>query len=186
MQVAGASVSRRSSMPQEAWPKMRLGALSTENGIFRYDGTHFQSYGKKDGIPTSNAAVFGEAPDGSLLAGGSFGLYRLTANQFKQIPMPGAARVSFGAGIRSDGNGRSYIATDRGLVAITREEGTNKLKLELLPAPPHLGDSVAYGVLAETNGSGGAAVSNSVLRKAEKRGSLASLLAFLRLNGKAS
>jgi len=58
--------------------------LSTENGIFRYDGAHFQSYGEKDGIPASNAAVFGEAPDGSLLVGSNLGLYRLTANQFRQ------------------------------------------------------------------------------------------------------
>jgi diguanylate cyclase (GGDEF)-like protein len=63
--------------------------------------------------------------------------------------MPGAAKVSFGAGIQSDGKGRSYIATDGGLVAMTRTGGTNQLKLELLQTPPHLGDSTAYGVLAE-------------------------------------
>jgi diguanylate cyclase (GGDEF)-like protein len=125
--------------------------LSTESGIFRYDGARFKSYGERDGIPASNAAVFGEAPDGSLLAGGNFGLYRLTANQFQKVPIPGAAKVSFGAGIQSDGNGRSYIATDRGLVAMTSDGGTNQLKLELLRTPPHLGDAVAYGVLAEKN-----------------------------------
>jgi ligand-binding sensor domain-containing protein len=123
--------------------------LSTESGIFRYDGARFQSYGEKDGIPSSNAAVFGEAPDGSLLVGSNSGLYRLTANQFQQVTMPGAAKVSFGAGIQSDGKGRSYIATDGGLVAMTRTGGTNQLKLELLQTPPHLGDSTAYGVLAE-------------------------------------
>jgi diguanylate cyclase (GGDEF)-like protein len=125
--------------------------LSTENGIFRYDGARFQSYGEKDGIPASNAAVFGEAPDGSLLVGNNLGLYRLSANQFRQVPMPGATKVSFGAGIESDGNGRSYIATDGGLEAVTRDGRTNQLKLDLLPTPPHLGDRTAYGVLAEKN-----------------------------------
>jgi diguanylate cyclase (GGDEF)-like protein len=125
--------------------------LSTESGIFRYDGARFQSYGEKDGIPSSNAAVFGEAPDGSLLVGSNAGLYRLTANQFRKVPMPGAAKVSFGAGIGSDGNGRSYIATDGGLLAMTRSGRTNQLNLELLQTPPHLGDPVAYGVLAEKN-----------------------------------
>jgi diguanylate cyclase (GGDEF)-like protein len=125
--------------------------LSTENGIFRYDGAHFRSFGTNEGIPTTNAAVFGEAPDGSLLAGGSFGLYRLTADQFKQVPMPGAAKVSFGAGVQSDGKGRSYIATDGGLVAMTWDAGASRLELTLLPSPPHLGNSGAYGVFAEDN-----------------------------------
>ena len=125
--------------------------LGTENGIFRYDGARFQPYGKKEGIPTSNATVFGEAPDGSLLAGGDFGLYRLIANQFKPVPMPGAAKVSWGTSIQSDGNGQSYIATEAGLVSMTRDGGTDQLKLELLPTPPHLGDPAAYGILMEKN-----------------------------------
>ena len=123
--------------------------LSTENGIFRYDGTGFKSYGEKNGIPTSNAAVFGEAPDGSLLAGTNSGLYRLTANQFKRVPMPGATKVSFGSGIESDGSGRSWIPTDGGLVSMTWNEGTRQWALALLPPSPHLGGSAAYGVLAE-------------------------------------
>jgi diguanylate cyclase (GGDEF)-like protein len=123
--------------------------LSTESGIFRYDGAHFQSYGEKDGIPASNAAVFGEAPDGSLLAGTNSGLYRLTENQFKQIPMPGAAKVSFGSGIQSNGSGRSWIATDGGLLEVTRNGGADQLTLAMLPSPQHLGSPAAYGVFAE-------------------------------------
>src|ERR1700691_1444839 len=49
--------------------------VSTENGIFRYDGDRFESFGTAQGIPISSAAAFGEAPDGSLLAGGGFGVY---------------------------------------------------------------------------------------------------------------
>ena len=125
--------------------------LSTENGVFRYDGTRFQSYGLAAGLPTSNAAVLGEAPDGSLLAGGSFGLYRLVANRFEQIPMPGGTKVSFGAGIRSDGRGRSFIASDGGLMAMSIDGRTKEVKLALVPTPPHLGDSAAYGVFTEKN-----------------------------------
>ena len=124
--------------------------LSTEGGIFRYDGARFQAYGEKDGIPASNAAVFGEAPDGSLLAGTSSGLYRLSANHFNQLLMPGGAtKVSFGSGIQSDGSERSWIATDGGLVALTRDRGTDKLTLALFPSPPHRGEPIAYGVFAE-------------------------------------
>jgi len=123
--------------------------LSTETGIFRYDGARFQSYGETDGIPASNAAVFGEAPDGSLLAGTNSGLYRLTENQFKRIPMPGAAKVSFGSGIQSDGRGRSWIATDGGLVEMTRSGAADQVTLSMFSSPPHLGNPTAYGVLAE-------------------------------------
>ena len=123
--------------------------LSTEAGIFRYDGTRFKAYGEKSGILTSNAAVFGEAPDGSLLAGTNSGLYRLTANQFKKVPMPGAAKVSFGSGIESDGSGRTWIATDGGLVVMTWNGGTEQLELALFSTPPHLGNPDAYGVFAE-------------------------------------
>jgi len=124
--------------------------LGTESGIFRYDGAHFQSYGEKEGIPASNAAVFGEAPDGSLLAGTSSGLYQLSANQFRQVPIPGGATgVSFGSGIQYDGRERSWIATDGGLMALTRDGATDKLTLALFPSPPHRGDPIAYGVFAE-------------------------------------
>jgi len=46
----------------------------TEAGVFRYDGTRFQSFGKNEGMPASNAVMFGEAPDVRLLVGGGFGL----------------------------------------------------------------------------------------------------------------
>ena len=61
--------------------------VSTENGVFRYDGERFQSFGRNEGLPPSNGAMFGEAPDGSLLVGGNFGLYRkeATGDQFRQI-----------------------------------------------------------------------------------------------------
>ena len=128
--------------------------LSTESGIFRYDGARFQSYGPKDGIPTSNAAVFGKAPDGRLLAGTSSWLFILTANYFRQVPLPGAAKVSFGSGIQSEGSARSWIATDSGLMVMswdggTNNPGTNHLRIEPFPTPPHLGNQAAYSVFAE-------------------------------------
>src|SRR5580700_9049757 len=50
--------------------------VSTENGIYRYDGERFQPFGANEGIPASSGVAFGEAPDGSLLAGGEIGLFR--------------------------------------------------------------------------------------------------------------
>src|SRR5579862_5071596 len=52
--------------------------VSTENGIFRYDGERFEPFGQEQGIPPTSGAAFGDAPDGSLLVGGDFGLYQLS------------------------------------------------------------------------------------------------------------
>jgi ligand-binding sensor domain-containing protein len=122
--------------------------LSTENGVFRYDGERFRAFGQDEGLPVSNAAVFGEAPDGSLLVGGKFGLYRRVPaeNRFSKVQMPGASQVMWGSGIQLDGHGVTYIATDAGLMVM------NGSQLRLLDPPPHSGSPSAYGLLAE-NGS---------------------------------
>src|SRR5580658_5297107 len=75
------------SLFQDSWGFIWL---STENGIFRYDGARFEQVGQAQGMPPSNAAMFGEAPDGRVLAGGSFGLYMQAGNRFEAVPMPGA------------------------------------------------------------------------------------------------
>ena len=48
--------------------------VSTENGIFRCDGDRFEAFGASQGMPSNSGSAFGEAPDGSLLVGGDFGL----------------------------------------------------------------------------------------------------------------
>ena len=123
--------------------------LGTENGIFRYDGTRFQACSQSEGMPASNAAMFGEAPDGTLLVGGSFGLYRQVSDRFESVNMPGAKEVMWGDGIQSDGKGRTWIATNGGLMSMTREAGVDRLRL--VAAPQHTGASGAYGILVERN-----------------------------------
>ena len=125
--------------------------LSSEGGIFRYDGQRFQPFGQTEGLPASNGAVFGEAPDGGLLAGGSFGLYREAGNRFERVAMPGAETISWGAAIQSDANGRTYIATEAGLMVMTREPATNRLLLNTMRQPAHSGGPAAYGILVEKN-----------------------------------
>ena len=120
--------------------------LGTENGIFRYDGTRFQPWGKGEGLPASNKSVFGEAPDGRLLVGGDFGLYGLTGSRFEKVPLPRGGKLSWGAGIRSGPDGKTYIATDAGLVVMSAQG-----KLGLVPQPAHSGDAAARGIFAEKN-----------------------------------
>ena len=91
--------------------------VSTENGIFRYDGDRFESFGPAQGIPISSIAAFGDAPDGSLLAGGAFGLYRLQGNHFDKVPVS-FKTVSPSQGIASDGKGHTFLGTESGLVEL--------------------------------------------------------------------
>lgn len=96
--------------------------VSTENGIYRYDGDRFESFGPAQGIPISSAAAFGEAPDGSLLVGGSFGLYHLRGNSFEKLQVT-FKTVSWAQGIESDGKGHTYLGTEAGLVELQSEPG---------------------------------------------------------------
>jgi ligand-binding sensor domain-containing protein len=68
--------------------------VSTENGIFRYDGDRFEAFGPAQGIPLVGGVAFGEGPDGLLLVGGAIGLYHLSGNRFErsQVPVPNVRR----------------------------------------------------------------------------------------------
>ena len=54
--------------------------VSTEDGIYRYDGERFEAFGPAQGIPVTSGAAIGEAPDGSLLVSddGSGSIWRVS------------------------------------------------------------------------------------------------------------
>ncbi len=109
--------------------------VSTENGIFRYDGDRFEAFGPAQGIPITSAVAFGEAPDGTLLAGGSIGLYHLTGNSFEKLPVP-FKTVSWAQGIQSDGKGHTFLGTDSGLMELYSEAGEDGFAVKKFPRGP--------------------------------------------------
>ncbi|MGC1448888.1 MAG: EAL domain-containing protein [Candidatus Sulfotelmatobacter sp.] len=109
--------------------------VSTENGIFRYDGDRFEAFGPEQGIPIASASAFGEAPDGSMLAGGTFGLYRLRGNRFEKLPV-NFKTVSWAQGIQSDGKGHTFLGTDSGLMELASEAGHDGFAVHGFPQPP--------------------------------------------------
>jgi diguanylate cyclase (GGDEF)-like protein len=115
--------------------------VSTENGIFRYDGDRFEVFGPAQGIPTTSAAAFGEAPDGSLLAGGNFGLYHLHGNSFEKLPVPFKI-VSWAQGIQSDGKGHTFLGTETGLVELYSERGQDGFAVRGFPQAATSGPTV--------------------------------------------
>ena len=122
--------------------------VSTENGIFRYDGDRFEGFGPAQGIPISSVAAFGEAPDGSLLVGGTFGLYQLRANRFEKLPVS-FKTVSWAQGIQSDGQGHTLLGTDAGLIELSFEPGHQGFVERAFPRAPGSSGANVDAVLVE-------------------------------------
>ncbi|HXR38092.1 MAG TPA: diguanylate cyclase [Terracidiphilus sp.] len=122
--------------------------VSTENGIYRYDGDRFELFGPAKGIPSSFESAFGEAPDGSLLAGGSFGLYRLAGNRFEKVATP-FKTVSGLQSIQSDGKGHTFVGTDAGLVELDSSPAKADFVFRIFPQPQGTSGPQAYGILVD-------------------------------------
>jgi len=122
--------------------------VSTENGIYRYDGDRFEAFGIAQGIPANAGATFGDAPDGSLLVGGDFGLYRLSGNRFDKL-QAAAKRVMWVQGIQSDGKGHTFLGTDAGLVELSSGGSQNEFALQTFPQPVGTTGSGAHAVMVE-------------------------------------
>jgi len=122
---------------------------ATENGVFRYDGQRFRRYGPDEGLPREVILSLGEAPDGSVLAGCRAGLYYLHGDRFESLELPGAGGVGAYSGIQSDGKGRTYITTERGLVVAGNAIGGGKPAFRLLPTPGGAGGPNTHGVFLE-------------------------------------
>jgi diguanylate cyclase (GGDEF)-like protein len=118
----------------------------TVNGYFRYDGERFEAFGTSQGVPNSPGTALGDGPDGSLLAGGSFGLLRLRGNHFEKLPVPFKS-VGELEGIQSDGKGHTYVNTEYGLAVLTMEPGTDRYAVHMIPPPAGTPVTTLNGVL---------------------------------------
>ncbi|HTR26902.1 MAG TPA: EAL domain-containing protein [Terriglobales bacterium] len=128
----------------------RVGFLwvSTENGIFRYDGERFEAFGPEQGIPLNSAAAFGEAPDGSLLVGGNIGLYHLRGNRFEKLGLPFKS-VNWAQGIQADGKGHTYLGTDAGLMELSADTSGGGFHMRPLARAEATSAPEVYGVFVD-------------------------------------
>ena len=99
-------------------------------------------------FPPIPASAFGDAPDGSLLIGADFGLYRLSGNRFEPVPGP-FKTISWAQGIQADGKGHTFLATDAGLVELSRVPGKDGFAQRILPQAPGTSDPGVYSVLVD-------------------------------------
>jgi len=123
--------------------------VGTENGLFRYDGQRFQRYASAEGLPSDIVLSVGEAPNGSLLAGYRAGLFEQKGQRFEKVPLPGTNGVDGFNSILFDGTGRTFIATERGLVEVTTPNAGGGLALRLFPTPAAAGGPNAHGIFLE-------------------------------------
>ena len=122
--------------------------VSTEDGIYRYDGDRFEAFATEQGIPPNSGMAFGDAPDGSLLAGGSIGLYRLSGNRFEKLPVD-FNTIAWAQGIQSDGKGHTFLGTDAGLVELYSEPGQTQYGMRRFPQPVGTSGQGAFAILVD-------------------------------------
>src|SRR5271170_1904310 len=58
--------------------------VGTQNGLFRYDGSRFNSFGKAEGLPAGRIDSLHEAVDGTLWVGTQLGLAKRAGSALKQ------------------------------------------------------------------------------------------------------
>jgi diguanylate cyclase (GGDEF)-like protein len=123
--------------------------VSTENGVYRFDGERFEAFGVEQGLPPSTSGVaFGDAPDGSLLVGGQTGLYELRGNRFLRVPVP-FKTVDWAQGIQSDGRGHTYLGTDSGLFVLSSQPGQEWFAIRKVVSPMAETGTEAHAVLVD-------------------------------------
>jgi len=128
----------------------RVGFLwvSTENGVYRYDGERFEAFGLAQGMPANSGVAFGDAPDGSLLVGGIIGLYRLHGNRFEKVPAS-FKTINWAQGIQADGHGRTYIGTELGLVVLSSQPGRESFSMLTVDRAARTSGPEAFGILLD-------------------------------------
>lgn len=123
--------------------------VSTQGGVFRYDGDRFHRFGSSRGLPDMSGASFAEAADGTLLVGGSKGLYQFAGDRFEKVPLPGNPQISWLHGMQANAAGHVYIATTAGLIALSGARGG--FSFRYIPNPPQVKGRDASSVLVDGN-----------------------------------
>ncbi|MCC6391732.1 MAG: response regulator [Bryobacterales bacterium] len=89
--------------------------VGTKNGLYRYDGTRFKAYRRRDGLPDGGIGALHVARDGVLWAGTRKGLARFADGRFLTV-LDGVDIYAAGT-IDSGRDGTTYLATPRGVMS---------------------------------------------------------------------
>jgi signal transduction histidine kinase/ligand-binding sensor domain-containing protein/ActR/RegA family two-component response regulator len=110
--------------------------VSTERGLFRYDGDRFTSFDVRSAGKTASVTCLHVSADGQLWAGSEAGLFRWVGDRF--LPVPGFASIELE-------NGQT-IASDSSHVYVASLSGLWSVPLSLGSAPQRLTSMMASSV----------------------------------------
>ncbi len=119
--------------------------VGTQNGLFRYDGSRFDSFGAAQGLPTSQIVSVVDS-GGTLLVATTGGVAFFTHEHFVPVPFKGRrATTARRQGVSVDADDNLYLATDTGLQMEGHTSGSVVLR-------PEGSDSVIYAVYKDEAG----------------------------------
>jgi signal transduction histidine kinase/CheY-like chemotaxis protein len=91
--------------------------VSSQGGLFRFDGQHFEVEGDSVGLPWYWSESLHCTRDGALWVASPNGLFEERQGQFHAVPLPVSGMSRGKRTIDSDASGRVYLATTEGLLA---------------------------------------------------------------------
>ncbi|MEI9809628.1 MAG: two-component regulator propeller domain-containing protein [Bacteroidota bacterium] len=105
--------------------------VGTVNGLSRFDGKHFVSYGLRQGLTSQYINHILEDKQGRLWAG-TMGkqIFRFSDNRFIEYPFSDSAKFRYILNLQELNNGELWVSTDSGMY---RFETGNWAKRTLVP-----------------------------------------------------
>jgi len=85
----------------------------TDNGLFRYDGSHFRAFHADDGLPHPTVRAIAESPQGVVWVGTNDGVAKFIGNRFQNVEVGSSGHV---LALAFDSLGRLYVESPTGLI----------------------------------------------------------------------
>ena len=114
--------------------------LGTMNGLFRYDGEHFESV---NGLPSTRVISLAETPEGRLLVATREGLVMREGDRFRMLGPP-EMRDFPGPQSLAIGDGKIYAATPNGLWVGRPGSGPEPIEFRKFVLPRGIGGGGIY------------------------------------------
>ena len=119
--------------------------VGTQNGLFRYDGSHFDAFDSAQGLPSAEIVSIVDSA-GSLLVATTGGVAFFVHEHFVPVPFNGAlATTTRRQGVAADDDDNVYLATASGLLMRTHNGPSVLLQ-------PQSDDHTIYSVYRDSKG----------------------------------